>query len=248
MSGEYPFDASTIPAALAPDFIAGETETLAIKPSQQTWPQIKQNIRSTVDRMIGNSDPDGLRLSVFPLAPVSTCIFLGYLLTNRLCVRSFQYHRDAHSWQWPKDNGTGASVSIRKTGTNEHLASDVVFAFSLSAGIRENDILKAVGENTILYHIEVERPSTSWLQTNRQLIDLGNKARDLFETALADHPDASRWHLFYAGPAPGAVTIGQQLNPTMIPQISLYEYQHPAHHNFLTITPEDSPLRTTLVV
>jgi hypothetical protein len=39
-------------------------------------------------------------------------------------------------------------------------------------------------------------------------------------------PDAAEWHLFYAGPAPLAVAIGQLLNPTMYPAIQLYEYRH----------------------
>jgi SMODS-associated and fused to various effectors sensor domain len=39
-------------------------------------------------------------------------------------------------------------------------------------------------------------------------------------------PLAAEWHLFYAGPAPLAVVVGQQLNPTMYPAIQLYEYRH----------------------
>jgi hypothetical protein len=39
-------------------------------------------------------------------------------------------------------------------------------------------------------------------------------------------PDAAEWHLFFAGPAPLAVAIGQQLNPTMYPTIQLYEYRY----------------------
>jgi hypothetical protein len=39
-------------------------------------------------------------------------------------------------------------------------------------------------------------------------------------------PGAVEWHLLYAGPAPVAVVIGQQLNPTMYPPTQLYEYRH----------------------
>jgi hypothetical protein len=31
-------------------------------------------------------------------------------------------------------------------------------------------------------------------------------------------------HLFYAGPPPGAIVIGQEINPRMNPPIALYEY------------------------
>jgi hypothetical protein len=39
-------------------------------------------------------------------------------------------------------------------------------------------------------------------------------------------PRARLWHLFYAGPAPVAVAVGQQINPTMYPPVQLYEYRH----------------------
>jgi hypothetical protein len=50
------------------------------------------------------------------------------------------------------------------------------------------------------------------------------EARQAFERAVQLFPGATRWHIFYAGPAPVAVAIGQQLNPTMCPRIQLYEY------------------------
>ncbi|VDG20799.1 hypothetical protein MUDAN_BIHEEGNE_03517 [Lactiplantibacillus mudanjiangensis] len=38
-------------------------------------------------------------------------------------------------------------------------------------------------------------------------------------------PATKQWHLFYAGPAPLAVAVGQQLNPTMYPPTQLYEFR-----------------------
>jgi SMODS-associated and fused to various effectors sensor domain len=46
----------------------------------------------------------------------------------------------------------------------------------------------------------------------------------VFGSLLQQFPNASRWHLFFAGPAPGAVKVGQQLNPTMTPPTQLYEF------------------------
>ena len=47
-----------------------------------------------------------------------------------------------------------------------------------------------------------------------------------FELAVQCFPHAEAWHVFYAGPAPVAVAIGQQINPTMCPRVQLYEYRH----------------------
>jgi hypothetical protein len=72
----------------------------------------------------------------------------------------------------------------------------------------------------------VPQPSTAWLQHPDQLTWAALEARRAFERAVHLAPDAAEWHLFYAGPAPLAVAIGQQLNPTMYPTIQLYEYRH----------------------
>ena len=72
----------------------------------------------------------------------------------------------------------------------------------------------------------VSQPTTSWLQHPDQLTWAALEARRAFERTIQLCPQASIWHLFYAGPAPLAVAIGQQLNPTMYPPVQLYEYRH----------------------
>jgi SMODS-associated and fused to various effectors sensor domain len=64
----------------------------------------------------------------------------------------------------------------------------------------------------------------------------------MFEAAAICYSRSSRWHILYAGPAPGGVVVGQQLNPTMIPEVQLYEFQRPRHIPSITITPYDSSL------
>ena len=64
----------------------------------------------------------------------------------------------------------------------------------------------------------------------------------MFEAAAICYPGSQRWHILYAGPAPGGVVVGQQLNPTMIPKVQLYEFQRPRHIPSITITPHDSSL------
>ena len=67
---------------------------------------------------------------------------------------------------------------------------------------------------------------TGWLQHSDQLHWAAFEARRAFERVMQLLPSAVEWHLFYAGPAPLAIVVGQQLNPTMYPVIQLYEYRH----------------------
>jgi hypothetical protein len=71
----------------------------------------------------------------------------------------------------------------------------------------------------------IPNPSTAWLQHPEQLKWVTQEVRRAFEHATQQFPDAKEWNLFYAGPAPLAVAIGQQLNPTMFPPTQLYEFR-----------------------
>ena len=101
--------------------------------------------------------------------------------------------------------------------------------FELSAAISREKVRSILPARTQIVSVSVPTPRTSWLQSPRQLVDLARTAREIFEDVMGNSPGAGRWHVFYAGPAPGAVAVGQQLNPTMTPPIQLYEFRHPGH-------------------
>jgi hypothetical protein len=105
-------------------------------------------------------------------------------------------------------------------------AEAVVFAFHFSASISDEALLEGGVSLGCRIDIKVESPSTTWLQHPEQLTRAASAARSGFEAAMRRYPKARRWHLFYAGPAPLAIAIGQQINPTMYPAVQLYEYRH----------------------
>jgi SMODS-associated and fused to various effectors sensor domain len=92
--------------------------------------------------------------------------------------------------------------------------------------VRGEVLLEAATPLDFRVDFRVPQPSTGWLQHPDQLTWAALEARRAFERAMQLASDAAEWHLFYAGPAPLAAAIGQQLNPTMYPAIQLYEYRH----------------------
>jgi hypothetical protein len=100
----------------------------------------------------------------------------------------------------------------------------------------------SIGGEHAIYECSVANPSTAWLTSKAQLDELARKAREMFEIAAVRYPQSGRWHILYAGPAPGAVVIGQQLNPTMVPVVQCYEFQRPTHIASIAIKPDDSAL------
>ena len=240
LRGELPFDSTTMETALAPDYSASDV-TLAVRPSTQTWSEIKATIREAVDR-ISSSDNDYLRLAIFPLAPISACIFLGYTLTNRINSLAFQYHRDFATWSWPKNPIELASPSLVLQSESTNPDAEVYFVFSLSATVDVSCLQRTNADKVTTFIIKTPTPSTSWLQERAQLRELGRLARDVFERAAEMHPNSLLWHIYFAGPAPGAVVIGQQLNPTMIPPVQLYEFAGQQHVPSIAIGKGDSRL------
>ena len=164
------------------------------------------------------------RFAVFPLAPVSVCLAAGYLLTNRPRVRLFQHHRAVGSWAWPahKTSNDLRVAGLAGRGTNR--TGEVAICFHLSARIQRADIPLPKSSLLRIIDITVPEPSVHWLKSPTQLDALADTATNVFSSLLQKIPNATRWHLLFAGPAPGAVKVGQQLNPTMIPPTQFYEF------------------------
>jgi hypothetical protein len=235
LRGEHPIDQATFDAALAPDYVEGPVIEINAEPSPVGWKSAADRIRGSIDGLFRNLPSDDSRFAVFPLAPVSACLYFGYCMTNRPRVQLFQHHRDRQTWAWPHEtlNLEGLSVSTIKS---HHTPSDIAFLFQLSGRINTKH-LRNLPSRTMMISVGVGHPHTGWLKDPRQLLELGRTARQVFEDCMNRFPEAAKWHLFYAGPATGAVVVGQQLNPTVTPPVHLYEYRRPTHHASMIIEP-----------
>lgn len=240
IQGEFAFDPSTLAEALSPDQQNEEVQ-ITVSPSRGSWASIQNQLRDSIEGVLSNQDSVSSRVAVFPLAPVSACLFAGYLLTNRVNVRAFQYHRDDRTWVWPKDAALLTSPTFLQT-EGSPAAAEVFFLFQLTASVDVSAVRASVGGEQALFECSVPDPSTMWLKAKSQLDELARKAREMFEVASTRFPKSRLWHIFYAGPAPGAIAVGQQLNPTMVPAIQCYEFQRPNHIPSILITPKESLL------
>jgi len=137
---------------------------------------------------------------------------------------------------WPSDSTVGSIPTVSWTGSKN--PKHIVFVFELSARVRPEPLSSELSD-PMMVTLAVHSPDTQWLKQPEQLRQLGILSRNAFETALAHSSPETTWHILYAGPAPGAVKVGQQLNPTMTPPTQLYEYAHPAHTPSLKIDSSD---------
>jgi hypothetical protein len=226
LRGDHALDLGTATEALAPDFILGSPQVLQVPTDAADWQAVDGTIASAARQLLAGDDTFDRRIAVFPLAPVSACISLGYHLTSRPHVRLFQHHRDERSWAWPRRHAPAQDIVVTGLDGNPHRTRAATFAFHYSAAITDEALMEAGAPLDFRVDFRVPQPSTGWLQHPNQLTWAALEARRAFERAMQLVPGAAEWHLFYAGPAPLAIAIGQQLNPTMYPAIQLYEYRH----------------------
>ena len=226
LRGDHPLDLGTAAEALTPDFILGTPQILQVPTDASDWQAVDRTITNAARQLLAAEDAFDRRIAIFPLAPVSACISLGYHLTSRPHVRLFQHRRDERNWAWPRRLAPGQDIVVSGLDGSPQRSPAATFAFHYSAAITDQVLVEAGASLDFRVDFRVPQPSTGWLQHPDQLTWAALEARRAFERAIQLAPDAAEWHIFYAGPAPLAVAIGQQLNPTMYPAIQLYEYRH----------------------
>lgn len=226
LQGAHPIEVPSVFSALAPDHEDGEPTVLTVE-GETSWEDSGRLLTLAAQQILAPAaDALTTRVAVFPLAPVSACIGLGYLLTNRPTTRAYQYHRDERSWAWHPDAPDAVLAhALDQPQRRKERGRDVAICFDLSARVPDASLDVPGRDIGTVVRLGVPSPSTAWLQTQRQLTVLGRLARETYERVANEFAEAPRWHIFYAGPAPGAVVVGQQLNPTMTPPAQLYEFQ-----------------------
>lgn len=225
LQGGYPLDLATADAAVSPDFLSEKPRLLQVPVDSDDWQAVDAEIATEVRSLLANGDDFDRRVAIFPLAPVSACISLGYHFTSRPHLGLFQFHRDDRTWAWPRTSVPGQDLMVSGLEADPASASAVTFLFHLTAPITDEVLREANAPLDARVDFRVSNPSTAWLQHPEQLKWASQEIRRALERAMQKFPSAKEWHLFYAGPAPLAVAVGQQLNPTMYPPTQLYEFR-----------------------
>lgn len=225
LKGGFPLDLATADAAVSPDYLSSTPHLIEVPLDTDQWQQVDVRIAAEVATLLGGADAFDRRVAVFPLAPVSACLALGYHFTSRPHLQLFQFHRDDRTWAWP--NGAIPAQDLMVTGFESPSmeARAVSFIFHLTATVADEVLREVNAPLEARVDFRIPNPSTAWLQHPEQLKWISQEARRAFERATQLYPNATNWHIFYSGPAPVAVAIGQQLNPTMYPPTQLYEFR-----------------------
>jgi SMODS-associated and fused to various effectors sensor domain len=226
LRGDHPVDLATVTEAVSPDFIAGTPHMLQVPTDAPDWQEVDRTIAAKAQELLSGDDVFDRRLAVFPLAPISACLSLGFHLTSRPHIRLFQHHRDERNWSWPNAVSPAPDILVSGLDSGQSGQAEATFVFHFSAVIGDEVLIEAGAPLNLRVDFRVPEPTTGWLRHSEQLLWASEGVRRAFEHTMRRAPNAKVWHIFFAGPAPLAVAIGQQLNPTMCPFVQCYEYRH----------------------
>jgi hypothetical protein len=240
-----PINVQAVVDALRPDLPLGPP--IHVRPGRQDdfWNAAAVYQRTLVDDAVAKSRDLLPRFAVFSLSPVPLTIHLGFLFSDRVEVRAFQFDRDRRVWSWPEPDGTTESA-VEVAGLPEvkiDAAVDVVVRVSLSATISADDTGAVVAGAPVQIDISTASPDVGWLRSKDQLIRVSRAMRGVLRVVRERVPHCRCLHLFAAVPAGAAIAIGQAINPRMSPPVALYEFsmqKTPRYERVLLLT-DQSP-------
>ena len=220
-----PINEKSIFTSLLPDVAEGNVLKLKSSNENNNWEQIKENLENTINKMF--NERDFYQFAIFSLARISHAIYLGYLLTNRVKIRYSQYQRDLQTWDWIRDL---KGIELPKLHTSGLLKKDkkktnyIIIKLSLSTKVLDDQIKELGLDLNNVIEITTDNPSEDWLKSETQVMELGKEFRGILANLRTKALNLNKIHLFYAGPTAGALAVGRQINPKMVPEVQLYEF------------------------
>ncbi|AEA42426.1 SAVED domain-containing protein [Fluviicola taffensis] len=171
-----------------------------------------------------NENPNAV-IAYFGLAPIPLAIHLGYLVSGLKNVRVFQKHHDQKNWKWTKTPTSIEIVSENVPKDYFKATGDVILTCSASYPIHIEslddiiiDPLKEISLTTKETHRDV-------FTSEKSLNDYASAFRDVIDSIANCLPEISGIHLFSAIPTGLAFLLGQEIQPNIHPEITVYEYK-----------------------
>ncbi|MFX1294271.1 MAG: SAVED domain-containing protein [Promethearchaeota archaeon] len=163
----------------------------------------------------------------FSINFIPLVIHFGFLLKDTRKVKCFQFHRISGKWNWPNSTGKPYKNQLNLDDSRINVGNkngNMVIVVELSSRINEKDYIECVPEFGGIVKLGVDEPSVRWLQYEQQLKEFKEAFYKIFSLILNKNLNLKKLHIFYSGPNPCALEIGRAINPTMFPEVYLYNY------------------------
>ena len=222
-----PVNIQSVLEAIDPAPPLGPPLYLRRRPADLPWQVAAEHQQRLVDEALELSRERLPRFATFGFTPIPLAVHLGYLLSDRVEVAAYQWHRERLTWAWDPSITEGDTDFVI-TGIPDAAVSgavEVVLRVSLSAPVAREQTAVVVPGAPVEIDITVREPDTvTWLVHPDQIGAFRRALRDTLAQIRQQVPQCTCIHLFAAVPMGCAVAAGQAINPRMNAPVQLYEF------------------------
>ena len=218
----YAMIPESFPASGQPFFL-GASNSMDNDFSDTYWATQLQQLESSFYRKIEpllGQDPIQ-DFSVFAFAPQPLLIRLGTLLSDKYPGRVYQRHRKEHPWNWEEESETKEFKLIEPGGDGGPSA----LVFSLSGGIRRENIYKLMGKDCSVWEVTIDNPFNGFLRS-KDLLQLFKSFTAQTISKIRQKHGCEPLHIFPAMPVSAAVELGKLRMPKADAPWVIYDYNN----------------------
>ncbi len=191
-------------------------------------PEYYRSAIAVIDDVIDHKLTEGVKrevvnhLSVFGFARWPLLVYLGTALDDNVPTDIYQRHRSPQTWRWP-ENGRTVSFDLELPDVQSEV-EEAVLIINVSGSIQAHEIpdaLTSLPRFTIT--LDGATPEPDIFTTPESVGAFSRTCRQLLSAIEASHKQVQRLHVFAAMPVSAAITLGQVLDTTVHPHLSLYD-------------------------
>lgn len=202
---------------------------------KKKWKEFQKYLLKINTATAVNLTPD--EYHIYSITKIPIALYFGAVIqeTNKFLLHQWRRRGSEQTWVWnQKENKKKllSKVSISRPSNDDLKDSEpIILKIEISARINNNSINKLGLSINNLYSLSVHGPNRHWLQTQEQLQLLCREYRNLFEE-INNLDLNSEIHLFFSGPTPLAIFIGQIYIPRMDSPLIIYNWQREKDNNY----------------
>ena len=147
---------------------------------------------------------DGLRLSVFSLAPIPLLIKFGTLIGSIPNATLYQRHRSTKSWRWLSEHDGDEIIVSQPTCKG----GPPCLIVGISSDVDATAVIAESADSSV-WRIGLNNPGLDKIRTKEQLAQFEKAAFDVLEDVEINSPSGLPLRIYVAAPAAIAVKLGQ---------------------------------------
>jgi len=182
--------------------------------------EVVNGLDQQIKTRLNGRDISEVKLAYGGLAPIPLLVTAGYRITSRQECLTLDYSR-AGTWHGLDDIDDMEEISI--IAPNGEIKDDVAVILPFSVEISETQLPNSLSGKSYIIHLENGARPDSLNSTDKQK-RIATEFYTLCANMKAKHPDFNEIHLFLASQASFAFRLGTMLTTSVMPKISVYQY------------------------